>query len=336
MSRIRIVEGNITINTKGNHFMYSEGNITFNAGGYINETAESYSYGDPIEAPPVKIGDRIINVNGHFYNVDGTFEGKINEPDFKGSVEDVYVCDGKSTQKDKNGNDLVTYNNTKLLKENDVNISHEEFINNSYLIYHEASTTGNRDTFLWIAHTVNNALNNEKYDRDKKTFNELFRRTKYSTVPESDKSKVIPITSNIELHCFSRSAMISVLKRDIDPTNNAYFWDGLDFFTRRGELDHPKFEQYRSVNILKSHLDLAIDFWSIESNKAKINRNATINSIFSKEEYTLKNVTDGVVLNEGGVFSGAKKDSQKNNAVHESLKSTGFKSGTIFWTTFKI
>ncbi|MBF7090177.1 hypothetical protein IUY40_01290 [Flavobacterium sp. ALJ2] len=60
--------------------------------------------------------DRIVYINGHFYNKDGIFEGKINEPDFEGSVNDVYVCDGKSTQKDKNGNESLTYNNTKLLK----------------------------------------------------------------------------------------------------------------------------------------------------------------------------------------------------------------------------
>ena len=278
--------------------------------------------------------DRIVYINGHFYNKDGTFEGKINEPDFEGSVDDVYVCDGKSTQKDKKGNESLTYNNTKLLKENNINITHEKFINNSYLIHHEASATGNKETALWIAHTVNNALNS-KYKRGKKTFNELFR-TGYSSVKESDKLKTIPITSNNINHCFARSAMISVLKGDEDPTNVSYFWDGLDLFTRIGELEHPKFKQYKSVTISKDHLDLAIDFWSISSNKAKVNKNAEINSIFSKEEYALKNVTDGSILNENGVFSGARINSQNNSAVHESLTSTGFKSGTMFWTTFKI
>jgi hypothetical protein len=83
--------------------------------------------------------DRIIYINGHFYNKDGTFEGKINEPDYEGSINDVYVCDGKSTQKDKNGNDFVTFNNTKLLKENDVNVSHEKFIVSASTIYAESS-----------------------------------------------------------------------------------------------------------------------------------------------------------------------------------------------------
>lgn len=62
MSRIRIVEGTTTIYTKGNHYMYSEGNITFNAQGFINETAESYSYGDPIEAPVLIDEKRIVEI----------------------------------------------------------------------------------------------------------------------------------------------------------------------------------------------------------------------------------------------------------------------------------
>ena len=89
--------------------------------------------------PKEETEERIIHINGHFYNKDGTFEGKINEPDFEGSVEDVYVCDGKSTQKNKNGNDLVTYNNTKLLKENDVKITHEKFIISASTVYGESS-----------------------------------------------------------------------------------------------------------------------------------------------------------------------------------------------------
>ncbi|MCC9073691.1 DUF4280 domain-containing protein [Flavobacterium sp. F-65] len=274
----------------------------------------------------------IIYVNGHFYNINGTFEGKVNEAENSGSIEDVYICTGKSMQKNSDAKEIMTYNGIKLLKENDENIPHEKFINNSYLIWHEASLTGNIETAFWIAHTVNNALHS-KYKRGKNSFNKLFK-TGYSSVKESDKIKTISITSNTKNHCFARSAMISVLKGDKDPTSISYFWDGLDLFTRSGELDHPKFKQYKSVTIVKSHLDLAIEFWSIDSNRAKVNKNAKLNSVFSKEEYTLKDVTDGSIINENGVFSGARANSQNNNKVHERLKSTGFKSGTMFWTTF--
>lgn len=334
MSEYIRVKGNIIEKTGGVSRVYAKGGIEHNSNGKIEYFAESYSYGEPEKPQLSRFLPNILYVNGYFYNKDGTFEGKINEPDFEGNVDDVYMCDGKSIQQNKIGGDFVTYNNAKILKENDINISHNEFINNSYLIWHEASLTGNKDTALWIAHTVNNALNS-KYKRGKDTFNELFK-TGYSSIKESDKTKTIPETSNAENHCFARSAMISVLSSQNDPTSNSYFWDGLDLFTRSGELDHPKFKQYKSVTIIKNHLDLAIDFWNVDWNKAKVNKNAIINSIFSKKEYALKNVADGSILNNKGVFSGARTNSQNNSAVNESLKSTGFKSGTMFWTTFKI
>ncbi|UWY28743.1 hypothetical protein N4T20_02185 [Flavobacterium sp. TR2] len=70
---------------------------------------------------------------GHFYNKEGTFEGKVNEPDFEGSVDDVYVCDGKSTKKNKNGDDFVTYNNTESLK-----IKNDVFLRIAGLAYSES------------------------------------------------------------------------------------------------------------------------------------------------------------------------------------------------------
>ncbi|UUF14171.1 MULTISPECIES: hypothetical protein [Flavobacterium] len=168
MSRIRIVQGTTTIYTKGNHYMYSQGNITFNAGGFINETAESHSYGDPIEAPTFLLEDRIVYVNGHFYNKDGTFEGKINEPDFQGSVEDVYICDGKSTQKDKNGDDFVTYNGTQLLKENDAKITNDEFIKFVGIAYAESSV-GNGVEIKNEVYAIANAMVNYGRLGSKKT-----------------------------------------------------------------------------------------------------------------------------------------------------------------------
>ncbi|SCY49484.1 hypothetical protein SAMN02927916_2296 [Flavobacterium anhuiense] len=60
MSRIRIVGGTITKNSSGNHYMYSDGNITFNATGFIHETAESHTYGFPINAPKPELPAKCI------------------------------------------------------------------------------------------------------------------------------------------------------------------------------------------------------------------------------------------------------------------------------------
>jgi len=60
MSRIRIVEGTITKKTGGNHYMYYDGNITFNAGGFIHETAERHTYGNPLSPPKPELPAKCI------------------------------------------------------------------------------------------------------------------------------------------------------------------------------------------------------------------------------------------------------------------------------------
>lgn len=132
MSRTRIVKGKITEITGGT-LRYFGNSIKINAGGSIDYYAPKYTYGDPEDPSENKMLERIISVNGHFYNKEGTFEGKINEPDFEGSVEDVYVCDGKTMQKDKNGDNFTTYNNTESLK-----IKNNVFLRIAGLAYSES------------------------------------------------------------------------------------------------------------------------------------------------------------------------------------------------------
>ncbi|WP_264551004.1 hypothetical protein [Flavobacterium sp. N2038] len=139
MSEYIRVKGNIIEKTRGTSRVYAKGGIEHNSNGKIEYFAKSYSYGEPEEPPLSRFLPNILYINGHFYNKDGTFEGKINEPDFEGSFDDVYVCDGKSTQKNKDGNDFVTYNNTKLLKENEANITHKKFIISASTVYAESS-----------------------------------------------------------------------------------------------------------------------------------------------------------------------------------------------------
>lgn len=223
-------------------------------------------------------------------------------------------------------------NDSNVLKENEIAISNNEFSNDSYLVFHEASLTGDKNTALWIAHTINNALHS-KYKRGKKTFNELFK-TGYSSVGSSDKKTIIKADNKSQNKIYARFAVIDVLIGGKDPTGSAYFWDGLDLFTRKGELDQPKFKQYTSVMIYTSHLESAVAFWSIDDNKRKVNPKATINSIFTTK-YELTKVTDGAIDYNQTIFVGARTDTQNNSAVTEDLVSTGFQSGTLFWTTHK-
>jgi hypothetical protein len=112
--------------------------------------AEPYYY-----TPQNEEEDRIVYINGHFYNKDGTFEGKINEPDYEGSINDVYVCDGKSTKKDKNGNEALTYNNTKKLE-----ITHEQFCYIGGVIMAEDSSN-----FEVAAATTQATFNTVKFEK---------------------------------------------------------------------------------------------------------------------------------------------------------------------------
>ncbi|MFH7017534.1 hypothetical protein [Flavobacterium sp. FlaQc-47] len=233
--RIRIVKGTITKTTGGNHNIYSNGDIIYNAGGFIDEYAENgFVYGDPEDAPLPKFFDRIINVNGHFYNKDGTFEGKINEPDYEGSVNDVYVCDGKSTQTDKNGNETLTYNNTKLLKENEVNITHEKFINLASIAYGECSLEYNIDVKLElfaIAYVNYKHPKNVAYGKDSAgaiSFRKKENEKRNSTVMQT-----------------AIAAVINVLIGGKDYSNGADSWDGVDVLTGRSDAKWKQENHFR-------------------------------------------------------------------------------------------
>lgn len=168
--------------------------------------------------PKQETEDRIIYINGHFYNKDGTFEGKINEPDFEGSVEDVYVCEGKSTQKSKNGNDLMTYNNTKLLKENDVKITHEKFINLASTVYGESS-------FPYLK-KEDETLKFEMFSIASVNYN--YKETAFgenSTAAKDFRKRGIEERNNTKMQ-LAISAIINALTGGIDYSNGARYWDG--------------------------------------------------------------------------------------------------------------
>lgn len=99
--------------------MYSEGDIVFNAGGFINVTAKSYSYSnEPLTAPVVEI-QSISEINGYFYTSDGIYLGKI------GNGNNVYITDHATfseVEKGKNVKEKIIFftekyglNNTQIL-----------------------------------------------------------------------------------------------------------------------------------------------------------------------------------------------------------------------------
>lgn len=217
--------------------------------------------------PKAEEEERIVYINGHFYNKNGTFEGKIDDPSFEGSIEDVYVCDGKSTQKDKNGNEGLTYNNTKLLKENDVNVIHKDFQRICNIVKNEGLSSEENE-YIFIAHA------NYNEGKHKKTTMLARLMTGYSSVDKNDKLTPLSDTAIDSFSKYSRKGVIDSLLREIDtekndPTEGARFWDGVDFLAwgidtefkadSQFKTGHNKFDEYDSIKIKKSLYDKFVE-----------------------------------------------------------------------------
>ncbi|UWY28131.1 hypothetical protein [Flavobacterium sp. TR2] len=306
--RRRFVKGTIIKTTGGSHYMFSNGSIITNAMGKIIETADGeIIYGEPMDAPPKRLDDRIVYVNGHFYNKDGTFEGKINEPDFEGSVDDVYICDGKSTQKNKNGDDFVTYNNAKALKENNVNITHEKFISLSSTVYGESSAYKNNIGFI-------TELSMEMF-----AIASVHRINKIAYGSDSDQAKLFRKTEiekrNGTKMQLAVGALIYSLASENDASNGATMWDGAEqaqFLESDDRFSTGKFEIHMNTmgwTISDEHYKK----WKEGVEKLGGNFNAP------QEKYT----------------PGKNPNNKFSTSGTIALESTAVYLGTIFWKELK-
>jgi hypothetical protein len=197
-------------------------------------------------------------VNGHFYNINGAFEGKIDEPENDGSVEDVYTCIGKSTQKDKNGKEITTYNSIKLLKENDENITHSNFCYIAYVVKMEAGGTDFKE-LKCIAYTSFNYSKNETLKKNKKSKWRQALAGVFSSVP--GKKELSDELQN-EKDKLTRKALFYVLTGEEDLTNGATFWDGTDFLAWGdsemniyNKVGSNKFDDFKFIEIPKDVYD---------------------------------------------------------------------------------
>jgi len=327
--RIRIVKGTITKITGGNHNIYSNGDIIMNAHGFINETAEkSYIYGHPLDAPPLPFDDRIINVNGHFYNNDGTFEGKINEPDNEGSVNDVYVCDGKSTQKNKNGYDFVTYNNAKKL-----DITHEQFCYIGGVI--KAEDTSNFEVAAATTQATFNAVKFEKgndleMSKQSEYARKLLALNTYSTA--TTKIALMDNVKEIDQDVLNaRRGLIHVLLSKNDLSQGALLWDGIDFADEG--IKHNKATKDGGISITKKIWEEFVDTCIFKKYNNKY-KNDELRLAYGKHQ-TKKEVLENIP------FESEKKD------VYETLGTGKYNKGRtlhlattvqgrqIFWKLYK-
>lgn len=186
--------------------------------------------------------DSSVNVNGHFYNKDGTFEGKVNIVTNKGNVNDVYVCDGE-------GNEKNTFVNAIKL-----DITHENFCYIAGVINAEDSST-----FESAAATTQATFNAVKFEKgDKLSIEEQGKLAKkllqisgegaYSTVPIGEK---IPLedTKNNDSFKNARKGLIHVLQEKKDYSEGAVLWDGIDFADKG--ISHNKAKVDGGISITK-------------------------------------------------------------------------------------
>ncbi|MCV2485216.1 hypothetical protein OD917_09795 [Flavobacterium sp. SH_e] len=261
MSEYIRVKGNIVEKTGGVSRVYAKGGIEHNSNGFIDYFAENYTYGEPEKY--VSVFPKILYVNGHFYNEDGTFEGKVNEVENEGSAEDVYTCTGKSKMKNEKGEEIVTYNNIQLLKENEKNITHSDFCYIAYVVKMEAGEDDFKE-LKCIAYTSFNRSINVK-----STWKKLLS-TSYSSVGNKKEMKSSLDDNKSKL---TRKAIFYVLGGEDDLTNGAELWDGTDFLAWGNSEMNPynkvgqnKFDEYKFIEIPK---DIYDSFLAANGNSTK-------------------------------------------------------------------
>ncbi len=189
---------------------------------------------------------------------------------------------------------------------------HTEFQKSSHVVKTENSQAGTALSALWIAHTANNAYQNDNVDYFKKN-NSLYDQLMdqdYSTTETSARTP-LKVSDNSISSSYARVGVINVLSGGVDPTGGATLWDGIDFL-KRG-LDHPKFDQYAAVSIQSNILDVFKR--NAERGCWDVNRNYIQNAVYKS--------TPAYWWSREG-----------NSSANFNITATGTSGVTIFWKIY--
>ena len=188
---------------------------------------------------------------GDYYGKDGKYLGTDGKTDDK-----AYVAD--AVTKDKKG--IVTSATNAV----DLGVSHTDFATVSNIIKHEGAEVPNKDESLWIAHTANNAKDNDGVDYQKKnsTLKDQLMDANYSTTPAEART-ALSTSDASDAANYARAAAINVYTGGADPTGGAVLWDGKDFLSKGS--GHNKFKEYGNVKISK---DIVLNYYyGVEANQ---------------------------------------------------------------------
>lgn len=175
---------------------------------------------------------------GDYYNQNGEYLGNDGKDDHK-----VYVAN--SVEKNKDG--VVTSADGAQ----DLGVTQEDFATSANVVKYESS--GDATESLWIAHTANNAKDNNDIDwrNQNNSLKDQLPDSEYSTTPASARTP-LETSDNSNRANNARAAVIDVLTGGADPTHGAVLWDGNDFLQRGAS--HNKFNEYTTVTINSDHL----------------------------------------------------------------------------------
>ncbi|WP_310556321.1 hypothetical protein [Flavobacterium sp.] len=257
MGKYTYIGGDYLENIGGSKKVYVNGKNEAHSNQQIIQKADGGNfYAKPEDAP--KSEEEIQYVNGHFYNTDGTFEGKVDKALNTGIVSDVYTCTGKGKAKDKDGKEIDVYNGIKLIKENDVNITHSHFCYIAYVVKMEAGDPDFKE-LKCIAYSSFNYSKDVTLKKDEKSKWKQVLAGKYSSVR---KKKELKDSLNDDKSKLTRKALFYVLNGETDLTNGAKFWDGTDFLAWGNSetniynnLGQNKFDEYKFIEIPKDIYD---------------------------------------------------------------------------------
>ncbi len=207
---------------------------------------------------------------GDYYKTNGEYLGTDNIVDKK-----VYVADAK--------NEDGSFSNAKELP-----VNHDSFATSANVVKHESS--GDKTESLWIAHTANNAKDNNAidYERSNSTLNDQLTDQGYSTTPSSARTPLAD-NDNSSAANNARAAVIDVLSGKADPTGGAVLFDGADFL--RDGASHNKFKEYTNISISATDLKSYSSAQKVTPNaifKPAIDGNSSFSSPGSGKYYPLQ------------------------------------------------